>query len=181
MCVCVCVCVCAKSLQLRLTLCDSVECTLPGSSVHGIPQARIQEWVAMPSSRGSSQPRNQTHISMSPALAGVFFTTSATWEAQNYHMTQLFHFWTLTWKDIDSCVFTEAFFPIAKIWKKPKCLSVDGWIKKMWCVCTYMCICVYICMYVYIYTHMCVYIYIYIYILLLLLSRFSHVRLCATP
>ena len=72
---------------------------------------------------------------MSPALASVCFTTSATWEAQNYHMTQLFYFWTLTWKDIDSCVFTEAFFPRAKIWKKPKCLSVNEWIKKMWCVC----------------------------------------------
>ena len=40
------------------TLCDSLDCTLPGSSVHGILQARILEWLAMPSSRGSSQPRN---------------------------------------------------------------------------------------------------------------------------
>ena len=37
-----------------LTLCDSVDCSPPGSSVHGIPQARILEWVAMPSSKGSS-------------------------------------------------------------------------------------------------------------------------------
>ena len=42
-----------------------------------------QEWVAMPSSRGSSRPKNRTLVSMSPALAGRFFTTSATWEAQN--------------------------------------------------------------------------------------------------
>ena len=41
---------CAKSLQL----CDPVDCNLPGSSVHGILQARILDWVAMPSSRGSS-------------------------------------------------------------------------------------------------------------------------------
>ena len=47
----------------------------------GIFQARVLEWVAMPSSRGSSQPRDQTCVSMSPALAGGFFTTSATWEA----------------------------------------------------------------------------------------------------
>ena len=54
----------------------------PGSSVHGIFQARILEWVAMPSSRGSSQPRDQTQGSlMSPALAGGFFSTSAIWEA----------------------------------------------------------------------------------------------------
>ena len=52
-CVCVCVCVCVKSLQLYLTLCDPVDCSPPGSSVHGILQARILEWVAMVSSRGS--------------------------------------------------------------------------------------------------------------------------------
>ena len=46
----------------------------PGSSVHGILQARILEWVAMPSSRGSSRPRNQTHVSCVSCIAGGFFT-----------------------------------------------------------------------------------------------------------
>ena len=45
--------VCAKALQSCPTLCDPMDCSLPGSSVHGILQARILEWVAMPSSRGS--------------------------------------------------------------------------------------------------------------------------------
>ena len=45
-------CVHAKSLQSYLTLCNPVDHSLPGSSVHGICQARILEWVAMPSSRG---------------------------------------------------------------------------------------------------------------------------------
>ena len=53
---------CVKSLQSCPTLCDPMNCNLPGSSVHGILQARTLEWVAMPS-RGSSQPRDQTHIS----------------------------------------------------------------------------------------------------------------------
>ena len=53
----------------------------PGSSVHGILQARILEWVAISSSRGSSGPRDEAHISVSPALAGRFFITSTTWEA----------------------------------------------------------------------------------------------------
>ena len=44
--------ICAKSLQLYPTLCDPVDCSAPGSSVHGILQARILEWVAVPSSRG---------------------------------------------------------------------------------------------------------------------------------
>ena len=54
--------VCAKLLQLCLTLCDPMDCSQPGSSDYGILQARILEWVAMPSCRGSSQPRDQTHI-----------------------------------------------------------------------------------------------------------------------
>ena len=49
--------------QLHVTLCDPTDCSPPGSSVHGILQARRLEWVAISSSRGSSQPRNQTHIS----------------------------------------------------------------------------------------------------------------------
>ena len=51
-------CVLAKLLQSFLTLCDPMDCSPPGSSVHGILQPRILEWVAMPSSRASSQPRD---------------------------------------------------------------------------------------------------------------------------
>ena len=53
MCVCACVCVCG---QLCLTLCDPMDCSPQGSSVHGISQARILEWVAISFSRGSSWP-----------------------------------------------------------------------------------------------------------------------------
>ena len=49
-----------KSLQLCLTLCDPIDCSPPGSSVHGILQARILEWVVIPSSRGSSRARDWT-------------------------------------------------------------------------------------------------------------------------
>ena len=70
-----CFAVCAASLQPRLTLCDPMDCSPPGSSVHGILQARILEWVAMPSSRGSSQPRDQTQSSCSCCTASRFLTT----------------------------------------------------------------------------------------------------------
>ena len=53
---------CAKSLQSCPTLCNPMDCGPPGSSVHGILQARILEWVAISSSRGSSWPKDQTHI-----------------------------------------------------------------------------------------------------------------------
>ena len=49
--------------QSCLTLCDPTDCSPPGSSVHGILQARILQWVAVPFSRASSQPRDQTQVS----------------------------------------------------------------------------------------------------------------------
>ena len=55
------VCVCSVA-QPRLTLCDPRDCSLPGSSVHGILQARMLEWVAISFSRGPSPPRHQTHV-----------------------------------------------------------------------------------------------------------------------
>ena len=57
---------------------DSVDCSLPGSSVHGILQARILEWVAISFSRGSSWPRNRTWVS---CIAGRWFTNWAMREA----------------------------------------------------------------------------------------------------
>ena len=59
----VCMYVCAQLLQSCPTLCNPIHCSPPGSSVHGILQTRILEWVAMPSSRGSSQLRDRTHVS----------------------------------------------------------------------------------------------------------------------
>ena len=61
-----CCCLVAKS---RPTLCGPMDCNPPGSSVHGICQARILEWVAISFSRGSSRPKDRTHVScVSPAL-----------------------------------------------------------------------------------------------------------------
>ena len=70
-----------KLLQSCLTLCNPVDCSPPGSSLHGILQARMLEWVAMPSSRGSSPPRDRTHVAFVSFVGSRFFTTSATWEA----------------------------------------------------------------------------------------------------
>ena len=68
-------CVCV-SPQSYLTFYDPVDCSSPGSSVPGILQARILEWVAISFSRGSSQFRDWTCISH---IKGKYFTTSATW------------------------------------------------------------------------------------------------------
>ena len=69
------VCMCAQSC---LTLCDPMGWSPPGSSVHSILQVGILEWVAMTSSRGSSQPRDWIRVS---CIAGRFFTHWVTWEA----------------------------------------------------------------------------------------------------
>ena len=71
-------------MWLHLTLCDPMDCSPPGSSVLGILQARILEWVAKPSySPGTYSPGTalQGPSLMPPALAGRSFTTSTTWEA----------------------------------------------------------------------------------------------------
>ena len=57
--------------QLCPTLCSSVDCSLPGSSLLGILQARALEWVAIPFFRGFSQPRDRTQLS---CIAGRFIT-----------------------------------------------------------------------------------------------------------
>ena len=75
-----------------LALCDPMDCSLPGSSVHGILQARILEWVAMPFSRGSSWPRNWTQVSR---IGGRFFTIWATRE-----VLVIIPAWTGYWKGL---------------------------------------------------------------------------------
>ena len=94
--------VCAKSLQSHLTLCNPVDHSPPGSSVRGNLQARILEWIAVPSFRRSSQPRDQTYVFYTPtALAGQFFTTSTTGEAQ-YWTYQYFNILESTVVPFDS-------------------------------------------------------------------------------
>ena len=70
-----------KVAQLWPILCDPMDCSQLGSSVHGILQARIPEWVAIPFSRGSSRPRDWTLVS---SIAGRFFIIWATREAPEW-------------------------------------------------------------------------------------------------
>ena len=67
----VCVSVCVLVTQLCPNLCNPMDCSLPGSTVHAILQARILEWVAIPFTRGFPQPRNWTRVS---CTVGRFFT-----------------------------------------------------------------------------------------------------------
>ena len=73
--------VCVLSHFGRVQLCNPLDYSPPGYSVHGILQARILEWVAISYSRGSSNPGIKPTFLMSPVLAEGFFTTSFAWEA----------------------------------------------------------------------------------------------------
>ena len=76
--------VCACSLSCVQLFCDPINCSLPGSSVHGTSQARILEWVTISFFREEipPDPSNSGIEPTPPELAGGFFTTNATWEAQ---------------------------------------------------------------------------------------------------
>ena len=79
------------------TLCNTMDCIWPDSSVHGISQARILEWVAISSSRGSSWPSNQTQVF---CIAGRFFTIWATREDPSIPLCVY----------VCGCVYTHTYF-----------------------------------------------------------------------
>ena len=83
--------------QLCPTLCDPIDCSLPGSSVRGILQARILEWVAISFSRRSSQARDRTWVS---CIAGRRFTIWATREAVCEIHDVLSNCWVLFWSNV---------------------------------------------------------------------------------
>ena len=74
-------CVCARSY---LTFCDLMDYIPPCSSVHGILQARILEWVAISYSRGSSQLRDQAQVSCTSCIGRQILYYHTTWEAPSY-------------------------------------------------------------------------------------------------
>ena len=86
--------------QSCLTLCDPMYYSWPGSSVHGDSPGKNTEWVAMPFSRDLPDQGIEPLSLLSPALAGSFFTTSATWEAQSYHMILQSHSWACIWRKL---------------------------------------------------------------------------------
>ena len=77
------------------TLCDTIDCSLLGSSVRGIFQARILEWIAISFSRGCFQPRDRTHLS---CLAGRFFTPEPPGKLPIIALCYLFFFFHLIWR-----------------------------------------------------------------------------------
>ena len=94
-CICIYTCMGAQSLQLCPTLCNPMDCSSPGSSVHGILQASILEWIAVPSSRGSSQHRDRTLVSYASCKerweAGSLLLTLSRKPSTHIMVTQIHH------------------------------------------------------------------------------------------
>ena len=94
---------CAYSVaQSCSTLCDAVDCSSPGFSVQGILQVRILEWGAISSSRGSSQPRDQTRVSCGSCTGRWILYHWATLEAQEGRLWVYFGFSVPWWQPINS-------------------------------------------------------------------------------
>ena len=101
---CMYMCVCVLSQSLCLTLCDPMDCSLPDSSVHGIPQAKILKWVAISFSRGSSWPRDPTHICCALCIGRLYHWV--TWEAcyLTTHRIILSFTWDIVYQVILECL-----------------------------------------------------------------------------
>ena len=109
---------CAKPLQLYLTLCDPVDCSWPGSSVHGILQAGILEWVPMLSSR------DQTGIS---CIGRQILYHCTTWEAP-FH-SQFSSLKLLSRVQLFATSWTaahQASLSITNFWSLPKLMSIES-------------------------------------------------------
>ena len=79
--------------QLCPTLCDPMDCSLPGSSVHGIFQAIVLEWIAISFSRGSSQPRDRTQVSHIVDRCFTVWATMAVTLKGKWKCKSLSHVW----------------------------------------------------------------------------------------
>ena len=107
----------AKSLQSCPTLCDPTDCSPPGSSIHGIFQARVLEWGAIAFSETVWRFLKKLEIGLpyDPAISLLGIHTEETRIER------------------DSCtpMFITALFIIARTWKQPRCPSADEWIRKL--------------------------------------------------
>ena len=96
------VCACVLSHFSHICLCNSTDCSPPSSSVNEIIQARMLEWIAMPSSRQSSWRRDRTQIS---PIAGIFLTCWVMWEAhfEWFKMLKVKTYWRVKITALHNC------------------------------------------------------------------------------
>ena len=109
--------------QSSPTFCDPMDYSLSGSSVYGILQARILEWVAILFSRGSSRPRDRTQLSYT---ADIFFTVWATREAHSYPYL-CFVYWMVSLLKMEPCLILITY---QNAWPRGIWSTCDWWMNK---------------------------------------------------
>ena len=129
-------CICSQSFPSCQTLCDPMDCNPPGFSGHGILQARIPEWIAMPFSRGSSRPRDRTHVSYSGRL--ILYPLSHLGSPSHWHLICIYSALTggsTILEALKSITVTPLLFPIVSAitkghskFKSQLCLSMSFWL-----------------------------------------------------
>ena len=117
--------VCVLSRFGHVWLCDPIDCSPPGSSVHGIPQQEYQGGLLCPPLGDLPNPGIEPVSLMSPALAASFFTTTATWEARclSIHTWHLKIFCRAFPKAAPPCMLTPAMCSIISLWWAKSCYS----------------------------------------------------------
>ena len=113
------------SLSVVSDSCNPMDFSPPGSSVHGILQARILEWVAISFSRGSSQTRNQTWVS---CMAGKFFTVWAMSESSIFWHISLYNILKITFINITTSIIKKFF----RYWEIVKLIVANTSFSKFW-------------------------------------------------
>ena len=104
------------------TLCDPIDCSLPGSSVHGIFQARVLEWVAISFSRGSSRPRDWTRVSR---IVGRCFTFCLTKEIATHSNILA---WRIPWTEKSSRLWSTGPHKVWLKWLKHNQPRWESWL-----------------------------------------------------
>ena len=113
---------CVYLIQSCPTLCNPMDCRPPGSSVHGLLQPRVLEWVDISSSKGSSRPWDRTSVSCISCTAGRFFTTEpqgkpripCNWFQKVQHINTETHFWHKGYESIFFSPLLSSFFFLKK-------------------------------------------------------------------
>ena len=134
----------AKSLQLCLTLCNPMDCSPPGSSVDGILQAILLEWVAISFSNAwkwkvkvKVKSLSRVGLLATPCTAAhqappsMGFSRQEYWSGVPLPSPDIYPEKTTIQKDTCSPMFIATLFTIARTWKEPRCPLTDEWIK-MW-------------------------------------------------